>query len=799
MIQVFHITRGFRVVRPIAAALTLGGLAFSAAGQLEGMPESLPRLDGVATIAGLDAPVRLERDVAGVASVRGRSYVDTLRGLGFAHGQDRFFQMDLMRRVSAGRVSELVGSMAVGSDERARRLGFHRVASVVVEQLPPREKAWLVAYAEGVNAALAAAPPAPEYAVLGVTPERFTPRDTVFILLTMFDMLSTRSTLERQTGIMRETLPPPLVAFLRPEVTRFDRPLIGVAYDDRLPPPPVPGPEVINLRRMAPAPAPVEPAASPVGSNGWAVAGSRTSDGRAILANDPHLMLSVPGIWYRAELTWADGWAGGLTLPGTPAILIGANGHVAWGFTNSAVDVQDLVIVEPDPDDPGRYRTATGWERFEERKEAIAVRGAEPRPVTIRTTRWGPVTGMDHAGRPLALQWTALDADMINFNVLGMAHERTLENAIARLRSWWGPSQNAMVASADGRIGWVLTGYLPTRRGFDGRAPVTRSRIDVGWAGPRAESDRPVLVDPPAGVLFTANNRTVGGPAARGLGDAWELGVRAHRIAERLTPARRLDEADLLAIQLDTRVAVFDLYRDLLLAVVGEDDADPRRMAARAAVAAWGGTADADEPGLWLLDRWRRDLHQAIIGPLVSACREAAPQFVFRSASSEEPVRRILETRPPHLLPPPHADWPSFLRATLDATLRTLVSDDAIATLDRGWGSVNRARIEHPMSRAAPALRPLLDMPASPLAGHAFAVRVMTPRFGASARLVVSPGHESRGILQTPAGQSGHPLSTFYRTGHDAWLNGRVVPFRAGAARHGLTLTPPSTTPPARR
>ncbi len=783
--------------------MLLEAIAIAAATQIGDLPDltpftmSLPKTTGETAVPGLAAPVTIARDPLGVPEITGATLLDVVRAQGFVHGQERFFQMDLLRRVSGGTLAALLGARGVESDREFRTMRCRAVADAVVRRQDDDMRRLLEAYADGVNAGLAAldAPP-PEYALLGGAPEPWRPRDTVLSQLTMFDKLNWNRHIEYRIQVMREALPDALVRFLLPEDTRFESPLLPA----RTPPGPgprldIPGPDVVDLRKQTRRPVPagiVDVTPISLGSNNWAVAGSRSAHGGAIVANDPHLEITAPGVWYRIELAWDGGRAMGLSLPGSPGVLIGSNTHVAWGLTNTQGDFQDWIMVVRDPDNPRNYLTPEGSEPYRREIEVIEVAGGDPVRHTLRMTRWGPIAQVDHAGNGLVLKWTALDPDTMNMGILRMMLATSLEQAVDVARTWYGPSQNVLVADAGGRIAWVVSGYFPKRVGFDGTVPVSWAEAGVGWDGAMDESRRPVVVDPPEGILYTANNRTVDLEWARMLGNGWDIGARARRIGELLRADEKLDESDLLAIQLDTRVELFDFYRDLAIEVADAAPDDPLLTEAKLVLMTWDGTADVDQPGMRILDAFRDVVYEKATTALLAPCLGVDPFFRYRWARGEETVRRLLEERPAHLCPPEYESWESFLRDGLTAVLGRLVTEAPLRRLGAGWGVANRAVVRHPLADAAGSLASMLGMPVLPLPGHPYAVRVGTSRFGASCRMVVSPGREDGGFLHIPAGQSGHPLSPHYRDSHASWIEGRATPFRAGAAEETLTLVPPS-------
>jgi penicillin G amidase len=380
---------------------------------------------------------------------------------------------------------------------------------------------------------------------------------------------------------------------------------------------------------------------------------------------------------------------------------------------------------------------------------------------------------------------------MVNVAILDMMHAKDLGEALNIARRWRGPSQNVLLADRGGRIAWVVSGYLPRRRGFDGKTPMSWADGAIGWDGELPEDQRPSLVDPPSGVLYTANNRTVDATWARRIGHLWDISFRAARIKELLEAGDKFTERDLQAIQLDTRNRAYDFYRDLILEVTANAPADQSGMArARDLATAWNGTADADQVGYRLLRLYRGALHEALVPPLIAPAIERMPSLRYFWMNDEEPLRQILEQRPPHLLPEPYESWEQLLRDRLDAALKQMAAESPTSGMDATWGEVNRATIRHPVTRAMPMLGALLNMPADPLSGDRWTVRVATEEFGASMRMVVGPGHEENGLLHMPGGQSGHPLSPHYRDGHAVWVQGLPTPFRAGPTRHTLRLVP---------
>ncbi|WP_437926830.1 penicillin acylase family protein [Sorangium sp. So ce291] len=765
-----------------------------------------PRAASAATLSGLERAVTVTSDGLGIPTIRAASRLDALRALGFVTARDRLFQMDLLRRSSGGRLAEILGRDLLEADTRQRLHGVPQAAAAILARLPQDQRAALDAYAEGVNAHLRSAEPLPlEIQKLGYRPESWRPEDSLLIVLSMFQTLGGSEEEERTRTVLTRTLPPSVVAFLLADTDPYTKALLGA---QAAAPPPLPAGELRALvaqaaraagddRAQGRSAGVLSPSAgeAPVGSNGWAVAGPRTRDGRAILANDMHLELGVPNVWYRAELRHDGGEVAGLVLPGVPMVVVGTNRHVAWGLTSLDGDLLDLVELEIHPERPDEYRTPSGWRRFDVAQEIIRVRGEPDVAVTVRRTIWGPVASRPLLGRPVALRWAALDPEAIDLGLIAMERVRSVDEAVRVMNLAHGPACNVLLADRRGRVAWTVTGPLPRRRGFDGA--VSRSWADgrAGWDGYLPPAALPRVVDPPSGLVVNANQRMPLGAGAPALGRDHANGYRAYRITERLRAARPATEADLFQLQLDTRAGFFDFYRDLALRVlVGE--AASRRPAlaeARRAVEAWDGRADVSSVGLALIARFRRVLADEVFAAWLGASRAAEPTLELSLADIDTPLQRALSERPPGVAPAPAGGWDAFLLGAMERAVAEVNQQHGERPLDQlEWGAVSQVRIAHPLG-AIPELGALLNMAPEPLAGCGFCVRLAAGSLGASERLVVSPGHESDGILHMPTGQSGDPRSPHYRDQQRAWVDGRPLPLLAGPAVRTLALTPERT------
>ena len=791
-----------KILFRIAAGM-LGLLLLAAGAGWILLRASLPVLDGRVHAHGVDGLVSVERDASGTVTVNGGLRADVAYGLGYAHGQDRFFQMDLMRRAAAGELSALLGRGTLDTDRQLRVHRFRAVARAVLLRSSAEQRTLLDAYVAGVNAGLGSLRARPfEYLLLGTSPEPWRAEDSVLMVEALFLQLQEPDGHTKiQRGLIRDLLPPSAARFVEAATGELDTTLDGSTS----PPPQVPAAADYDLSRIAPA-AEAEPPArhtrarpSVTGSNNWALAGRRTASGAALVANDMHLAIRVPNTWYHARLHWRDGnGAGadvtGVTLPGLPTVVAGSNGHVAWGFTNSYGDFQDVIVAVPDPAAADHYLTAEGSRPFTHVRERILVKGGEPVELDVVGTQWGPIVAHDSAGRALALAWTAHDPAAVNLELGDLDHAGSVDEALAVAARSGNPAQNFVVGDSAGHIAWTIAGQVPIRTGDAPGLPHLSTDPTAGFAGWLAAADRPRVVDPDSGQIQTANARVIGGAALAALGDGgYDRGARVRQIADDLKGrGDRLTPADMLDVQLDDRALFLQRWHGLLAALLDPQalNGNVRRGELQAVLGRWSGRAAVDDPAYRLVRAFRTEVEQRVYNALVAPARAANPGFRFRVPYSfEGPLWVLVSEQPAHLLPPGYPDWRGFLLAAADAAVANLKGDCPVLA-DCTWGRANLVRIRHPLSAAVPGLAELLDVPPEMLPGDEDMPRVQGVSHGASERFAVSPGHEAEAMLELPGGQSGHPLSAYFRAGHEHWAHGTPAPFLPGPAEHRLTLTP---------
>jgi penicillin amidase len=749
---------------------------------------SLPTLEGEQAMTGLAAPVNITRDALGVVTIEAGSQGDAMRALGLVHAQERYFEMDLMRRTAAGELAELFGPAAIEMDKRMRVHRLRARTEAHLDVATGSSAAALQAYVDGINQGVADLRVRPwPYLLLRQTPAPWRAEDSVLTGLAMYaDLQDPTNQNELAMARIRAVAPPALYALLSHDGSEWDAPLFGGARGNA----PLPDATALDLRQPDAAQATSATAGhldpDVLGSNNFAVSGALTADGRAIVADDMHLALRAPNLWFRVRLRYPDPQApdgrvdvSGFSLPGLPAIVVGSNGHVAWGFTNSYIDTADFRSVPADAQDITTH------------EERIRVAGQAPVTLRVRETAWGPILHERPDGSGEALRWVAQLPGAVRLDFAEMARAATLEEAFHVADRSGIPAQNLVIADRSGRIAWRLIGTRPDRAAD---CPPSGNTIAAPascapWA---IRSDgAPALIDPPMHRLWTANGRVLDGDALAIAGNGgYDLGARGRQIRDGLMAKKRFTEADLLAIQLDDRALLLTRWWHLLREVVTASD-DPALQRLEVATRRWEGHAAVDSVSYRITRGFRGMLIDRVGEGLLAPAKAQLGQAYLepRLGQFEGVLWPLVSERPAHLLPPSYSSW----NALLTDTAKTLEADlSSQGPLDaRTWGERNTAAICHPVSRALPNVaRRWLCMPGDPLPGDRDMPRVQGAAFGASQRMVVSPGHEAEGLIHMPGGQSGHPLSPFWGAGHDAWVKGTPTPFLPGKTAYTLTLVP---------
>ncbi len=779
----------------------LSGLGFAAAVLFVlawlALRASLPDLDGEVSVVGLSAVATIERDSAGIPTITASNRVDLAFATGYAHGQDRFFQIDLIRRQAAGELAEIIGISALDVDKRFRFHRFRSRAQAALSSLSASESAILESYAQGVNAGLASLDSKPfEYFVLGADPQVWQPEDSLLVVYTMFVMLNdSRAIKDVRRGLVHRILPAEVYAWLYPQGSPWDAPLMG---EPRLPVP-MPSPDEYSIRDVRSDTPPANEVGKPNlnGSNNWAVGGALTSSGRAIVSNDMHLGLSTPNIYYQARLIVNSGErrdVTGVTLPGAPFVVAGSNGQVAWGFTNSYGDWTDAVLLKAGSS-PNTYQTPGGELPFVVYRENINVKSSDAVQFEVRETIWGPVLeDIDYPDGDIAVSWIAHHTEAVNLRVLDLETTETVHEALDVANTMGIPPQNFVTGDAGGNIAWTIAGKIPQKSAFNAMLPADWSE-EPGWIGWLDADLYPRVINPESARIWTANARVTDGEALNIVGDGgYDLGARARQIRDGLFAKDTFVPADMLDIQYDDRALFLTPWRDLLLEVLDDETvaADAQLAEYRRLVTEWIPRAAPESVGYRLVRAFRLEVQSVVFHALTAPVRDEYDSNVRLRISNqfEASLWTLVTEQPVHLLPAGFESWQDLMIESVQENIRYFEGNFDGPLADRSWGERNTARISHPLSRAIPILAGFLDMPSDPLNGDVDMPKAQGPTFGASERFSVSPGDEANGLMHMPTGQSGHPLSDFYRHGHEDWVKGRASPFLPGEALHTLVLQP---------
>ncbi len=760
---------------------------------------SLAQLEGPVSAQAVSAPTFIRRDAQGLVTIEGDNREDIAYSLGFVHAQERFFQMDLLRRNSAGELSELFGDVGVEVDKRIRVHQFRKRAVIVQSRLNAQQLALLEAYTQGVNAGLAQLRNKPfEYYVLNTDPEPWRTEDSLLVVYSMYmDLQDEWGDTERSLAALYEFLPTDWVNYLVPMGGEWDA---TIDDGDTRFSAPLPQRPLADFQNHQVATNSTSTLDRPLpGSNNWSVSGALTRHGAAMVADDMHLGLDVPNIWFRASwlLPESARRITGATLPGTPLMIVGSTENIAWGFTNAYGDFSDIIRLQTNAETT-EYLTPEGWQPFALDTEVVNVKGQASQQTTVKNTRWGPVIGEDYYGNALVLRWVAHDPGGINLNLIELEQAENVGQALDIATRTAIPGQNFNVGDRDGNIGWTLIGLLPKRFGYTSslaeRLPADWSTGNINWTGYMTPDAHPRIENPANNRLWTANARVVSGDSYKVMGDGLgALGARQQQIRDRLFARDTFTEADFLAIHLDDEAVFLSRWQALLVATLQAEESanDPGVIALSEAVQSWQGHASANSVAYLLVKRFRERVIDQSVGHLFRYVDSKVTDFWPRTVDNkvEYAVWQLINDRPPRHIPHPYDSWDAFLHAQALAVYSQYQENNE-GLRQQTWGRHNQLSIQHPLSRALPFLSFLLDMEPVAMPGDTFMPRVQSPDFGASQRMAVAPGQEETGYFHMATGQSGHPLSPFYRAGHNDWVIGAPSPFLPGKDAYVLQLIP---------
>ncbi|NQW11525.1 MAG: penicillin acylase family protein [Alphaproteobacteria bacterium] len=789
----------------IGAVLVVLGLNVLAALGLLWLRGSLPTLDGeVPGLAALTAPVTIDRDARGVVWIDAATTVDAAYALGWVHAQDRLWQMEMIRRIGAGRLSEVVGEKALGIDRFMRTLGLYRLAAGNYARLPVAARAEIDAYAAGVNAQLErrSGPLPPEFVLLGHAPEPWRPADSLVWGRLMALQLSGNWAAEAtRARLLAAGLTAADLETLYARLDTDDPPLITA---DRAATP------SITTERWSALLTAVPPVVAPrLASNAWVVSGSRTATGKPILAGDPHLGFSFPSLWHLARVKTPDSLRVGAFVPGVPFLVLGHNGHLAWSLTTTTSDTHDLFVETVDPTSPERYLTPEGARPFMTRREIIGVGDDETVAHQVRWTRHGPVLSdvSDDAkaaateGTVLALASPILAEDDGTAEALWrMARATGADAFLDALRLFHAPHQNVFFADSTGRFGMISAGRVPIRRAGDGWLPAdgASGRRDwVGWADFEA---LPGVVDPKAGTLLNANNRVIGRDPSLWLGREFDAPYRAEVITDQLAEfGSDITVDDMRALQRDSRSRFAKtLVPRLLAAVEGAALADPVEIAAVAKLRAWDHRMIKEDAAPLIFAAWARHLHRVILvdepGNPADAIHRVRPGPLFRILDTDS---RWCDDRGTNGV----ETCPTAIRQALADATRELARRYGTNVSAWRWGDAHQATFAHRVLGQLPLIGEWLT-PTAATDGGDFTVSRGSFRgpandpyrhiHGAGFSAVYDLASLDDSRFSAALGASGNPLSPLATIWHEDWAAGRdhVIGPTPTVRAHRLTLTP---------
>ena len=789
----------------------------------------LPQLDGSISLPGLQQEVTVDRDRWGVPHIRAASAEDLAEAQGYVMAQDRLWQMDLLRRAARGQLSEILGSRTLEFDKDFRTLGLGRAADRDATLLEPEARKILEAYARGVNEFIAQHQKSLplEFSLLRYEPRPWQPSDTLVIGGYMYRVLTDTWVRKLHRAMVAESAGPDRAKDLFSADSEMDHFVVG-------------DPKVLNdgSQRSAADPddedddemeadtvlkASVQGStvglaskAVPdltstlshsveeflfetgneiregVGSNNWVVSGAQTATGKPLLANDTHLPLRIPSIWYEVHLT-APSWnVEGFALPGAPMVIIGHNDRIAWGFTNNQADVQDLYVETFNPASATEYRVKGSWVKAQVIDEVIRIKGQPDEHLQITVTRHGPVVHRE-GDKGYALRWTATEPGGLanTYNWLGKA--RNWKEFRDMMKRVWGPAQNAVYADVEGNIGYIMAARVPIRKKGHGGMPVPGDTDDYEWTGYIPFEQLPRALNPESGLIATANARVIGPNYKPYLTDRWDDPYRTARIYDLLHDRHDLRPEDMLKVQTDTYSYPHLFLADQLLAAA--KTAKPKDARAQKLIEGlkdWNGIGDANSSALSFLDATRHAALDLLLEPFLGG---DGSLYEWRSATF---LQNILTNRPAKWLPSKYKNYDELLAAAADIAASKLAQQSKSERADEWkWSRFNSLQLLHPLGGEG-VLKRFLSIADKPQSGTSYTINRAGQQLGPEMRFVGNPANWDESIMVITPGESGQAGSSHYSDQFSYWYEGKPIfaPFseaaEAKATKHTLTLKPSS-------
>ena len=765
---------------------------------------ALPQLDGSIRISGLSAPVSVIRDEHGVPTIQAASLEDLFIAQGYVTAQDRLWQMDVMRRFAAGELAEVLGTDLIEHDRVQRILGMRQAARKSVELASAQDRRYFEAYAKGVNALIDSHPHSLpiEFRILGYKPRPWAPEDSTLIAAHMVKDLNHylyRHALEKEKILAK--LGPELTADLYVNSSWHDRPptVMRPGFTPEKNTEPEDDEEGVEDGKSIAGLIPklsVEDFETPVlGSNNWVISGAHTTTGKPLLANDMHLGHQMPNLWYEAHLRSGSFDVAGVTLPGLPYVIVGHNQRIAWGFTNVGPAVEEVYVEKFNSS--GEYQTGQGWSKADNRHEIIHVKGKPDIAIDVTVTRHGPIITQLVPGetRPIALRWTLYDGTHNPFLAVNSAQNWSeFRSAFSQLDC---PGQNVVYADVDGNIGYQTTGKIPIREYGDGSLPADGSDDSHEWSGYIPFAQLPSVLNPPSGVIATANSRITADGYPYSISFNWEAPWRSARIYRVLESGKKFSTADMLSLQMDIFSEADHIFADrLVYAVDHAGKASVRAKQAADIMRGWDGRMSAGSAAPTLATQARRELMRLLLEPKLGAAGAGAGLSwrTYRSGMDTIWLENVVLHHPKRWLPESYSSYDELLTAAVAVAAESNQAPKNLSIWS--WGNYHPLEIQHPILGKLPFISRWSGPGVLPQSGSGLTVKAVSRSHGPSERFTADLSDPDKSTLNVVTGQGGNFLSPFYMDQWKAWYQGSTfqLPYSAqavsAAKKHRLTLNP---------